>query len=43
MAPECIRNKDSNEKSDIYSLGVLFYHVVFGKYPFDGKSDYLVF
>ncbi|CAK66678.1 unnamed protein product (macronuclear) [Paramecium tetraurelia] len=43
MAPECIRNKDSNEKSDIYSLGVLFYHIVFGKYPFDGKSDYLVF
>ncbi|CAD8184296.1 unnamed protein product [Paramecium octaurelia] len=43
MAPECIRNKDSNEKSDIYSLGVLFYYIAFGKYPFDGKSDYLIF
>ncbi|KAM3139596.1 hypothetical protein pb186bvf_008241 [Paramecium bursaria] len=43
MAPECIRNKDSSFKSDIYSLGVLFYQILYGVFPFDGNSDYLVF
>lgn len=43
MAPECIRNKDSTFLSDVYSLGVLFYQIAFGTFPFEGESDYLVF
>ena len=43
MAPECIRNKDSNFKSDVYSLGILFYHMINGNLPYEGKSEYLTF
>lgn len=43
MAPECIRNRDSTYKSDIYSLGCLFYQLICGQTPYTGKTDYLVF
>jgi serine/threonine protein kinase len=43
MAPECIRNKDSTKKSDVYSLGCLFYQLICGRTPYVGKTDYLVF
>jgi len=43
MAPECIHNKDSNYKADVYSLGGVVYHLVSGFPPVFGKSEYLIF
>ena len=43
MAPECIHNKNSNEKSDIWSLGCLAFQLFNGLSPFLGGSDYLIF
>jgi len=43
MSPEQIRNKDSNEKSDIWALGNIIMQMVIGFPPFMGKSDYLIF
>ena len=43
MAPECIHNKASNKKSDIYSLSGVFYFLKVGSPPFAGGSEYLVY
>ena len=43
MAPECIRNRGSDYKSDIYSLGCLFYQIISGNTPFEDASEYLIF
>jgi len=43
MAPECINNKESTVKSDIWSLGCMLYFMVAGYPPFQGASDYLIF
>lgn len=34
MAPEVAEEKPYNEKCDIYSLGVIFYQMLFGDYPY---------
>ncbi len=38
MAPELIdcENETKFEKTDIWSIGVVFYRLIFGKYPFFG-------
>ena len=38
MAPECIHNKASEKKSDIYSLSGVFYFLKVGSPPFQGGS-----
>jgi len=38
MAPETFMNKAPTVRSDIYSLGVLLYHLVTGSYPVRGDS-----
>jgi serine/threonine protein kinase len=43
MPPECIHNKFTNKKSDIYSLGALLFNLVTGFPPFVGGSEYLIF
>jgi 3-phosphoinositide dependent protein kinase-1 len=43
MAPEAIENIENDEKSDIWSLGCLFYQVLVGIPPFVAGSEYLVF
>jgi serine/threonine-protein kinase len=41
MSPEQCRNtKNASFKSDIYSIGVLFYEMVFGRPPFDASNSY---
>ena len=34
MAPEIVNGFIYNNKCDIWSLGVIFYILLFGKYPF---------
>ena len=43
MAPECVHNKESTKKSDMFSLGCLLYQLYFGFPPFMGKSEYLIY
>lgn len=43
MAPECIKNKDSTFKSDVWSIGCMAYFMLAGYPPFQGASDYLIF
>ena len=38
VAPEVLIT-DYNEKSDIWSIGILSFMLLSGKPPFDGKSD----
>jgi tRNA A-37 threonylcarbamoyl transferase component Bud32 len=38
MSPEQLQGKTLDGKSDIFSLGVMFFHMLSGHYPFPGKS-----
>lgn len=38
MSPEGLRGESQTEKSDLWSLGVLLYELLFNKEPFVGKS-----
>ena len=39
MAPEIFKSKHYDSKIDIFSLGVVFYILVYGKMPFEGKDQ----
>lgn len=42
IAPEKIRRKKADERSDIYSLGATLYHALAGKPPFEGETPMAV-
>ena len=38
MSPECLKGEKINDKSDIWSLGILIYYLLFQKYPYNGTE-----
>ena len=40
MAPEQIRALEPDERTDIYSMGIVMYEILAGEAPFSGDSDY---
>ena len=40
MAPEIIKNKKYDYKSDLWSIGIIFYEMLFGIPPFKAKNIY---
>lgn len=39
MAPECWTNDENSVAMDIYSLGIMFFEMLAGELPFQGKSE----
>lgn len=40
MAPEVLEEKPYGFEADIWSIGVVFYQMLYGKYPYMGMNDY---
>ncbi len=40
IPPEILRGEMVNKKSDIWSLGIIMYYMLFKQYPYEGKTEY---
>lgn len=39
MSPQVLKQKPYTSKSDVWSLGVMYYELLFEKVPYIGKSE----
>ena len=39
MAPQVLLEQPYGYEADIWSIGVVFYQMLYGKYPFEAKND----
>ena len=42
ISPECLKGKEINDKSDIWSLGILIYYLLFQNYPYNGTEYQII-
>ena len=42
IAPEILNNEENNLKSNIWSLGIIIYYMLFKEYPYNGESEYQI-
>src|ERR1017187_51072 len=40
MSPERVMNREMDQRSDLYSVGVLLFEMLCGRLPFEGESEY---
>ena len=38
ISPECLKDEKINDKSDVWSLGILIYYLLFQNYPYNGTE-----
>jgi serine/threonine protein kinase len=42
ISPEQVKGKRGDQRSDVYSLGIMFYEMLTGKVPFNGPNPFVI-